>query len=241
MAALLAPPEPSAVAAPERTVRYGGHPAQLVDLHGPGEPAVALLHGGFWREAFDRRHLAPCARALVARGVSVALPEYRRVGGGGGWPATGRDVRAGLDALPGERSVVLVGHSAGGQLALWAADHPRVRAVFGVAAVSDLGRALALDLGRGAVRALLGGASGPAVEAALDAADPARRPRPPVPVTLVHGTADGQVPADLSRRFAARHGARLESLPGVGHYAPLVPGLPAGAWLLDRLAEAAAG
>lgn len=236
MAALLAPFEP---VAPERTVRYGDHPAQLVDLHGPGDPSVALLHGGFWREAFDRGHLTPFARALVARGVSVAVPEYRRVGGGGGWPATGRDVWAALDALPGGRPVVLVGHSAGGHLALWAADHPRVREVVGVAAVSDLARAIELDLGRGATVAFLGGGAAAVDQAVLDAADPARRPRPPVPVTLVHGAEDGQVPPELSRRFAERHGAGLESLPGVGHYAHVVPGLPAGAALLDRLVRAA--
>ncbi|SOD62484.1 Alpha/beta hydrolase family protein [Streptomyces zhaozhouensis] len=236
MAALLAPFEP---VAPEATLRYGDHPAQLVDLHGSGDPAVVVLHGGFWREAFDRSHLTPFARALAARGVAVAVPEFRRVGGGGGWPATGRDVRAALDALPGERPVVLAGHSAGGQLALVAADHPRVGEVFGVAAVSDLARAVELDLGRGATLAYLEDAEG-GPEAALEAADPFRRPSPPVPVTLVHGAEDGQVPAELSRRFAERHGAGLALLPGVGHYAPMVPVLAAGAWLVDRLAEAAA-
>ncbi|GAA3055620.1 hypothetical protein GCM10020000_42430 [Streptomyces olivoverticillatus] len=65
---------------------YGPHPSQVVDFHRPpGAPArtrVTLLHGGFWREAYDRRHLEPLARALAARGLEVALAEYRRVGGG---------------------------------------------------------------------------------------------------------------------------------------------------------------
>ncbi|MGW3273708.1 alpha/beta hydrolase, partial [Streptomyces kronopolitis] len=57
--------------APDRTVAYGEHPDQLVDLYlprpGGGAPATArgplvvLLHGGFWRAAYDRRHLSPLA------------------------------------------------------------------------------------------------------------------------------------------------------------------------------------
>ncbi|MDT0270112.1 alpha/beta fold hydrolase [Streptomyces sp. DSM 44915] len=224
---------------PVRTVRYGARPDQLVELHGPGDPAVVLLHGGFWRAAVDRSYLAPLARALAARGVPVAVPEYRRVGAGGGWPATYHDIAAGLAALPGDRPVLLVGHSAGGQLALCAADQPRVGAVLGVAAVSDLALAGELDLGRGAVPAFLDAdadadADGPA--GPVPEPDPALRPRPPVPVTLLHGTADGQVPAELSRRYAERHGAALELLPGVGHYAPFVPATAAGARLLSRLA-----
>ncbi|MZE78653.1 alpha/beta hydrolase, partial [Streptomyces sp. SID5475] len=81
--------------APHRTVRYGPHPSQLIDYHLPdGTPGlrVTILHGGFWREAYDRTHLSPLAAALAREGCAVALAEYRRVGGGGGWPATFEDV-----------------------------------------------------------------------------------------------------------------------------------------------------
>ena len=42
-------------------------------------------------------------------------------------------------------------------------------------------------------------------------ADPAALPPPPVPVTLLHGTADEQVPAGMSRAFPA---GTLVEIPG---------------------------
>ncbi|MFI0905700.1 alpha/beta hydrolase family protein [Streptomyces sioyaensis] len=229
--------------APDRTVAYGPHPDQLVDLYVPrtggGAPApgplVVLLHGGFWRAAYDRRHLSPLAAELAGQGVPVALAEYRRVGAGGGAPQTFADVTAGIEAacaaLAGasaDPSPVLVGHSAGGHLALLAAARPDtlVTRVLAVSPVADLARAHALGLSDGAVGELLG--AGPGFPERLAAADPARRPPAGIPVTILHGTDDPDVPLDLSRRYAARSPATtvLRELPGVGHYAPVTPGSP---------------
>ncbi|WP_093840094.1 alpha/beta hydrolase family protein [Streptomyces aidingensis] len=245
MAALLAlRPEP-----PDRTLRYGPHPSQVIGLYEPrpggtgtppGPPAgpwLVVLHGGFWREAYDRTHLTPFAAALAAAGRPVALVEYRRAGGGGGHPETFDDITAALSALAadptaaGDRPPLLLGHSAGGQLALWAAATAGTPpgAVLAVAAVCDLGAAHRLRLGAGAVAGFLGDdLAGSPLLAALD---PLRLPAPPCPVTLVHGTADGQVPLALSERYAAAHRAtgsiRLHPLPATGHYAPVTPGTPA--------------
>ncbi|MCF3172942.1 alpha/beta hydrolase [Streptomyces sioyaensis] len=229
--------------APDRTVAYGPHPDQLVDLYVPraggGAPApgplVVLLHGGFWRAAYDRRHLSPLAAELAGQGVPVALAEYRRVGAGGGAPQTFEDVTAGIEAacaaLAGasaDPSPVLVGHSAGGHLALLAAARPGtpVTRVLAVSPVADLARAHALGLSDGAVGELLG--AGPGFPERLAAADPARHPPAGVPVTILHGTDDPDVPLDLSRRYAAQSPATtvLRELPGVGHYAPVTPGSP---------------
>ncbi|MGI5338845.1 alpha/beta hydrolase [Streptomyces sp. CA-181903] len=225
---------------PDATTAYGPHPDQLVDHYLPrGMPngvRVTLLHGGFWRAAYDRRHLAPLAAALAARGFDTALAEYRRVGGGGGWPATFDDVRSALAAgPPSTRPHVLVGHSAGGHLALCAAarEDAGVDAVVAVAAVADLARARRLGTGGGAVDALLG--DRPAAEA-----DPALL-RPRVPVTLLHGSADPEVPVELSHRYAVAARllgtAELRVLPGVGHYAPVTPGTPACDALLVAVAS----
>jgi len=63
---------------------------------------VLLLHGGFWRAAYDRAHLGPLAAALAAEGYVVCSPEFRRVGQpGGGWPGTFDDIAAAVDTLPG--------------------------------------------------------------------------------------------------------------------------------------------
>ncbi|WP_406218721.1 alpha/beta hydrolase [Streptomyces decoyicus] len=229
--------------APDRTVAYGPHPDQIVDLYVPravdgaraeaaGGPLVVLLHGGFWRAAYDRRHLSPLAADLARRGLPVALAEYRRVGAGGGAPRTFEDVTAGIAAAvreaPGGGEVVLVGHSAGGHLALLAAARPGtpVSRVLAVSPVADLARAHALGLSDGAVAELIG--PGPGLADRIAAADPACRPPAGVPVTILHGTDDPDVPLDLSRRYAARSPATtdLRELPGVGHYAPVTPGSP---------------
>ncbi|MGD3105542.1 alpha/beta hydrolase family protein [Streptomyces sp. YGL11-2] len=271
--------------APVRTVAYGPHPDQVVDLYGrwpepepepgsragagagPGGPLVVLLHGGFWRAAYDRRHLSPCAAALARHGLPVALAEYRRVGAGGGAPRTFADVAAAIGAAvdaavgavpgpgaaagaggrpggaagagPARRGVVLMGHSAGGHLALLTASRPGppVARVVAVAPVADLARAHELGLSDGAVAELLG--AGPGFAERLAAADPMAHPPAGVPVTLLHGTADPDVPPDLSRRYAAAHPAatELRELPGVGHYAPVTPGTAAFRTLLALLAD----
>ncbi|MGY5130463.1 alpha/beta hydrolase family protein [Streptomyces nigrescens] len=231
--------------APDRTMAYGPHPDQLVDVYAPraGDggraevrgPLVVLLHGGFWRAAYDRRHLSPLAAELAGQGMPVALAEYRRVGAGGGAPQTFEDVAAAIGAAhaalaktAADPAVVLVGHSAGGHLALLAAARPGtpVTRVLAVSPVADLARAHELGLSDGAVAELLG--AGPGLPGRLAAADPARHPPAGVPVTILHGTDDPDVPVDLSRRYAARSPGTTDlcELPGVGHYAPVTPGSP---------------
>jgi acetyl esterase/lipase len=83
------------------------------------------VRGGFWRNRYDRSHARPLAAALAEAGWMVLLPEYRRLGDpGGGSPGTFDDIAALIAAVaslvPAElrRRVTLVGHSAGGHLAV---------------------------------------------------------------------------------------------------------------------------
>ena len=209
---------------PDARARYGGHPDQVADVYLPAPlaepaPVVMALHGGFWRQAYDRSHLAPFAEAVAASGHVVVSVEYRRVGGDGGWPATFDDVAAACTQLPalvadvapvavalrddGTPRVVLVGHSAGGHLALWAATScpPRgLDAVVALAPVADLATAWRLGLSDDAVGALLGGPPSRWPER-YAAADPSALPAPRVSTTVVHGRADDVVPLDISRRY----------------------------------------
>lgn len=233
-------PDPRAVlsraaAAPDAVLRYGPAADHLIDVHLPGSrrpaPLVVLMHGGFWRAAFDRRHTRPLASALRDEGYVVVTPEFRRTGGGGGWPATFDDVAAVRDRLPDllvqvlpERvdadEPVLVGHSAGGHLALWWSLTGGGESVVALAPVADLKRAYVDDLGGGAVAALMGG-SPTDVAGRYAAADPAVLLRArAIDATVVHGTDDAQVPVSHSRALT---GVELVELPGVEHFALIDP------------------
>lgn len=213
---------------PDLIIPYGEHADHIADVrlpsatpHARGVPRarrvmVLFFHGGFWRQEYDRTHTGPLAADLASRGYVVITPEYRRTGGAGGWPATLDDVALAVRRLPGlvrERlghansdgaPLLLAGHSAGGHLALWAAAElaDRVDAVVALAPVADLWTAYDLDLDGGAVRDLLGG--GPSeVPERYAAADPMARLPIRVPINLVHGRRDAQVPWEFSARFAA--------------------------------------
>jgi acetyl esterase/lipase len=197
-----------------RTHRYGADPSQVADLHAPaagaGWPVAVVLHGGFWRERYDRTLMEALCADLAESGWAAWNLEYRRVGGRGGWPATFDDVAAGIDhlaAVPAPLDlarVVAIGHSAGGHLALWAASRDRpgvgLTGAVGQAAVSDLAAVARLGLSNGAAEALLGG-SPDQVPDRYAAASPAQRLPLGVPLLLVHGACDDTVPVALSRDF----------------------------------------
>ena len=229
---------------PDAVLDYADRHDAVVELYLPTGPAIGSLfhvHGGFWREAHDRVHARPFARAVADAGYVVALPEYRRVGGGGGWPTTCDDVRRALDATAADqrfaaRRTVLSGHSAGGHLALWlSANGAGCDLSVAVAPVGDLRAAAASGMGRGAVTGFLGG-PGP-----VDAADPAvlfDTHRPTHPVRIVHGSDDASVEIENSRGLVARHPwIELVELTGVGHFEPVDPDEPAHREVLAAYAD----
>jgi acetyl esterase/lipase len=216
-----------------RTIAYGPSPDHVGDLYLPHRagsgssghaPVVGLLHGGFWRMPYGRDHIAPIAVDLANRGFAVWNLEYRRVGtAGGGWPGTLQDVGAGIDHLATLKEagepidldrVTVVGHSAGGHLALWCALKDKARGdgfqpkrvkvseAVGLAAVADLALAHELRCGNGAVENFLGG-SPREVGVRYRSTSPAEMLPIGVKQLLVHGTIDADVPVVISRRYAA--------------------------------------
>ncbi len=249
-----------------RTFSYGPHRSQRADLHlpvGPGpHPVIVVIHGGSWSVRYGRIVMRGLVGDLVRRGWAAWNIEYRRIGNGGGWPATFADVAAAIDLLPELRApleldtVNVLGHSAGGHLALWAAGRerlpagapgyidgePRVRLrrVIAQAGVCDLAGAYRRWRG-GAARALMGGGPDEVAER-YAVGDPMRLLPLSMPALLVHGTLDETVSVELSRSYeraalAAGGDVEVVEIPGEAgrHRAHIDPRSQAWAAVTRRL------
>ncbi len=140
---------------PDKQIFYGTDSLQYGHLWKAtptgNRPLVVFIHGGCWLNAFDMGHTYAFSTALSQQGYDVWSLEYRRSGDvGGGWPGTFNDIMAGiqyyknlpLDAVE-DRGILMIGHSAGGHLALLAASQlngkaSNLTATVGLAAISDL-------------------------------------------------------------------------------------------------------
>jgi acetyl esterase/lipase len=217
---LTAPPPPA-----DSRLRYGTDPNQFGDLRVPKSkgpfPVVMNIHGGFWRAKYDLAHAGHLCAALTAKGVATWNLEYRRVGNaGGGWPGTFEDIvngyrfisqNANRHNLDSQRMAV-IGHSAGGQLALClAARETSVKNVVSLAGVVDLKQAWDLHLSNNAVVDFLGGKPNEVPEHYQEA-DPMRLKIPKAVQWLIHGLADDVVPANLSREYVQQKKASGEDV-----------------------------
>lgn len=163
---------------------------------------------------------------------AVAVPEYRRTGmPGGTWPGPGQDLAQALAAVRADADLpdrtVLVGHSAGGHLAVWLLHRPEAAGVAGAVSLAgclDLRMVGRLGLDDGAADALLGaevrhGPDAPLgsetghdagaprwTEAPFLGADPMDLGPAPVPVHVLHGRDDAHVPPAVSRSWFDRCG-----------------------------------
>ena len=219
-----------------------------------GLPTVVLVHGGYWRPGYDRSLEDAVAADLAGRGYLVWNLDY--AAGDAPWPATLLDVAAGHDHLTRGRysgrvdpaRTAVVGHSAGGHLALWLASRralpagapggepaaPAPALAVGQAPVAALVRGAAEGLGSEAVVALLGGTPQEVPER-YRVSDPVALAPARVPTLLLHSEADTLVPISQSETYLAAAGpaARLVRVPGE-HFAHLDPRSPA----LDELRRA---
>jgi acetyl esterase/lipase len=247
---------------------YGKLPGQVAELHlpaGPGpHPVAVVLHGGYWQPKWGKIVTRPLSIDLARRGWAAWNLEYRRLGPeGGGWPETFDDVANAIDHLADLDDprldldrVAVVGHSAGGQLALWAAARPTlppgapgasprvaVRQVVALAAVTHLRHA-------GATAHVLLGGGPEEVPERWGQADPIARVPLDVPVLLVHPRDDATVSVRQSRAYAEAATAAgadvtlIEPASG-GHRAVIDPSSRAWRaafeWLELRSAQAASG
>lgn len=225
----LAPPKA------DKRISYGSDPNQFIDLRLPKakgrNPVAICLHGGYWRAKYDLEYMGHACAALSAHGMATANVEYRRVGNpGGGWPGTFADIRlayqfvtqkAGQYGLDAGR-VAVIGHSAGGQLALCLAGHENgLAAAISLAGVVDLQRAYELHLSNDAVAEFLGGTPAEVPEHYREA-DPMKLTIQ-VPQSLIYGSMDDAVPPALSKEYVSTkrksgEDVRPLEITGAGHF-----------------------
>lgn len=235
---------------PDASIAYGNANPDLQKglLWLPGEspqgnapPLVIFVHGGCWLNSFDITHTYAFTSALAQAGYAVWSLEYRRTGdAGGGWPGTFEDVLAGIDwrkqlvdyPVDTER-FVLMGHSAGGHLALLAGNRmPEAQAVIGLAPIANL---VEYALGANSCQAVTTrfmGATPDAAPQLYAQADPSQQ-QLHNNTYLLEGTLDDIVPLTS----APIHGTNSLIAQGAGHMDWVHPGTPAFAQLIQLLAS----
>jgi len=239
---------------PLETITYGPDADNVGDLRIPGgdgpHPVAVLIHGGFWRDTMARDLLDLAAVDLTRRGWATWNIEFVRVGSGGGWRATTEDVALAVSALGDFAEgheldldrIVLVGHGSGGHLALQAAVGIRelpIAAVAALAPIGDLQAAHDADVGSGAVEAFIRRAPDQSPERHA-AASPIKNLPIGVPLLVIHGDEDEQIPVANSRSFAGRAADEGDTvvyheLEGVGHDALINPASPAWEKVVDEV------
>jgi acetyl esterase/lipase len=254
---------------PTAHIAYGPLPQQFAELWLPDgagpHPLVVMIHGGCWTKGIANLEIMNyAAEDLRKGGIAVWNIEYRGVDEpGGGYPGTFQDVAAGLDAVRGQAAayhlrlekVVAVGHSAGGQLVLWAAARGKLPAWSVLRAANPLKLSAIVDLaGIPNLATDTNTACGGAVISKLVGQPTAQRPdvyadtSPAVLVPLgvpqyvIHGASDDTVRASVGAAYAKTAkaaGDRVHvSTPPGNHVEEIAPGAPswdATAALIQRL------
>ena len=223
-------------------------------------PVALLVHGGCWLSQYDIKHLAALENALAEDGFAVWSIEYRRVGDdGGGWPNTFLDVARGADHLrklaedhPLDLDrVIVVGHSAGGQMALWLAARDRIaedsdlhlpeplklQGVLALAPAPDLAALHARGTCGNVIDKLMGGSPEQFPER-YDAASPVELPATGLPQILIGGNLDAGFGDGAFRYHAVASDPTevvLREIPGAGHFEVIAPRTPAGREVREEL------
>jgi acetyl esterase/lipase len=236
-------------------VQYGLDPLQFAELRFPSGkgpfPLLFVIHGGWWLSANDLNHIGHLCVKFTSYGVVTCSLEYRRIGdAGGGWPGTFLDVanaieyfkdRLTRDLRVDTKRIAVIGHSAGGHLALWLGAKHRIPksstlftgrgkwlvAAISLAGVADLHTAWELRLGDGAVDKLIGGGPDQYPERYAEASPLELLPTG-LKCVLIHGRADESVPISQSERFAERaklagDETSLVTLEDIGHFELIDP------------------
>lgn len=237
-----------AVAMPTKGAASSAHVKSAADLHGNkanhSQKAVVYIHGGCWLDAYDYTHGNGLYLALAEQGIDTYVIEYRRVGElGGGWPGSLQDVKQALTRLNtywqqhnSPTQVSLVGHSAGGHLALLAAQDStamtNIDKVVGLAAITDVTAYAAGDNScQTATLRFMGGMPKDIRHAYQDATPRAANAVNTLNITLLQGDTDAIVPVSQ----AASYDGAIIIVNGGGHFDWLHPQTPSFAVFLNQI------
>lgn len=239
MARWKAAAEAARAAHPPVEIAYGRGPREVMDLFeaSPGAPVAVFLHGGYW-QALDKSWFSGLAPALLAHGVSLAVPSYDlcptvRLGG------ILRQVRTAVELIRERTGVrpVVFGHSAGGHMAAGMLSEGRASAAVAISGVFDLRPLIPTSL-----------------NTALDLDDREAAALSPIHWPIPNGSTPGGtlldclVGADESAEFLrqsrmmADHWAangvetRYEALEGLNHFTVLDPLFDAKSAMVQRIA-----
>jgi dipeptidyl aminopeptidase/acylaminoacyl peptidase len=236
---------------------YGADKLQFGELRfPPGEgpfPLLFVIHGGFWKAQYDLKHIGHLCAKFSSYGIITCSLEYRRIGDrGGGWPGTFLDIAEGVDFLfrrlaenprVDAKRAAVIGHSAGGHLALWLGGRGKLPAsseisgsakqglplvaAISLAGVADLRMGYEQNLGGVAVRKLIGG-SPEQYPRRYNEGSPIELVPMGVKQILIHGTQDDTVPLIQSERFYERakdagDNPSFHPLDEVGHFEVIDP------------------
>ena len=248
---------------------YGNQPSQFGILRVPDtlgkHPVVITIHGGFWKAKYGLEEISPLDEDLTKRGYATWNVEYRRVGEpGGGWEGTFHDAVDSVNFLsqlendfPLDLSrVAIIGHSAGGHLALWLASRINqsnqdkmdellqipIKGVISLAGVSGLEKMWKIDTQSGSespVANLMGGTPKEFPDRYC-VASPINRLPMGIPQILIHGDSDVDVPVELSREYYQRamnvkDQVDLKILPKTDHFMLINPLSPAWESVINSL------
>lgn len=222
------PNPPVNLAVEQERIAWGANKFQFADLYRPNNhdgplPVVIMIHGGCWSSVYGLDFQAGLAGALAERGFAVWNIEYRSLGNGGEWPVMFTDVAAAADFLPSiaeqyqldVSTVTVIGHSAGGHLALWLASRgqipagnalyqPQPLAIDGVISLAGIGDLTSRACGASARRILDGNIiTTTEYQARLAIASPIRLLPTNVSTLLLSGNLDSIVPPNLAEVYVS--------------------------------------
>ena len=200
-----------------REIKYGPHPENVGDLRGDGSHIAVIVHGGLFRGEFTRDTTESIAVDLAQSGWTTWNIEYRRLGGGGGWPGSGHDVLTAFDHVQNlpetYDTVAVIGHSVGSYLSVWAAEltSTPIELSIQLAGIYDL--RIAIESG---------GVAEEDCRTVLEMGAPQSVSPRSIPTLLFHGDSDEIAQVTQSEDLAAKTGATLTKT-GSGHFQWLDP------------------